>query len=422
MFDFIMTEKQRSLRDEVRQFTKWVPKEMILDMDRENIQFPHQYLKEAGKRNLLGLRLPIQYGGRGLSWVDNVIAAEEIGVASYSLACLWGVGADIVCEAIVDFGCEELKQEVVVPLLKGEVYAAEGLTEPRGGSDFFGATTYAKKDGDDWIINGQKRFIVGAEGADWFLIYAVTDPSAPAHKRLTAFMVPRTKGVETKYIYGLMGVRGGGAGRLILKDVRVPERFALNGINGGVGVFTKMMIPERLGTAAMTIGSVRPAIEIATRYTSKRKSFGQPIMNYQAVGFKIADCVMMLDAARGMVYSTALAADSGRVSSGRVRRMVSESKKFVSETAWDIANKCMQTMGGIGYTDVYPLERIVRDIRLSMIWVGSNEIMQLIIQNEWYKEYFQDVIKEDIRDVEFDSVNADKEEEKVYQDEDQKSI
>lgn len=304
---------------------------------------------------------------------------------------------------------------------KGEVYAAEGLTEPRGGSDFFGATTYVKKDGDDWIINGQKRFIVGAEGADWFLVYAVTDPSAPSHKRLTAFMVPRTKGVETKYIYGLMGVRGGGAGRLILKDVRVPERFALNGINGGVSVFTKMMIPERLGTAAMTIGSVRPAIEIATRYTSRRKSFGQPIMNYQAVGFKIADSVMLLDAARGLVYSTALAVDSGKVSAGRVRRMVSESKKFVSETAWDIANKCMQTIGGIGYTDVYPIERIVRDIRLSMIWVGSNEIMQMIIQNEWYKEYFKERITEDIRDLEYDSANADKEEEKVYQDEDQRN-
>ena len=150
--------------------------------------------------------------------------AEEIGVASYSLACLWGVGADIVCEAIVKYGSEELKQEIVVPLLKGEVFAAECLTEPRGGSDFFGATTKARKDGDDWIISGQKRFIVGAEGADWFMVYAVTAPDAPPHKRMTCFMIPRTEGVESKYIYGLMGVRGGGAGRLILDEVRVPER------------------------------------------------------------------------------------------------------------------------------------------------------------------------------------------------------
>jgi butyryl-CoA dehydrogenase len=415
MFDFIMTEKQKRLRDEARAFTNWVPKEMILDMDSEKIQFPHEYLREAGKRNLLGIRIPKKYGGRGLNWVDNAIVAEEIGVASYSLACLWGVGADIVCEAIVQFGSEELKQEIVVPLLKGEVYAAEGLTEPRGGSDFFGTTTRAIKKGNDWIINGQKRFIVGAEGADWFLIYAVTNPNASARTRLSAFMVPRnTKGLETQYIYGLLGVRGGGAGRLSLKNVRVPERFVLNGIDGGIDVFQQMMIPERLGTAAMTVGAVRPALEIATRYTSRRKSFGQPIMNFQAVGFNVADCVTLLDTARSVVYSTCLAIDSGNTDPGRIRRMISQSKKVASEAAWDVANKCMQVVGGIGYTNVYPLERILRDIRLSMIWVGTNEIMQLIIQTEWYKEYQKFHATANVRNVENDSTNADKEEEKVY--------
>jgi len=416
MFDFIMTEEQKKLRDEVRDFTNWVPKEMILDMDAEKIQFPHEYLKEAGKRNLLGIRIPKEYGGRGLTWVDNTIVAEEIGVASYSLACLWGVGADLVCDAIVKFGSEELKQKIVVPLLKGEVYAAEGLTEPRGGSDFFGATTRAVKKGDEWVINGQKRFIVGAEGADWFLIYAVTDPDAAPHKRLSAFMVPKnSKGLETKYLYGLMGVRGGGAGRLLLKDVKVPERFVLNGINGGFDVFQHMMIPERLGTSAMTIGAVRPALEIATRYTSRRKAFGQPIQNFQAVGFNVADCITLLDTARSLVYSTCLAIDSGKTDPGRIRRMVSQSKKVTSEAAWEIVNKSMQVVGGIGYTNIYPLERILRDIRLSMIWVGTNEIMQLIIQTEWYKEFHKIYAKENVRDVEKDSPNSHQEEEKVYE-------
>jgi len=180
-------------------------------------------------------------------------------------------------------------------------------------------------------------------------------------------------------------------------------------------VFVRMMIPERLGTAAMTIGSVRPAVEIATRYTSKRKAFGLPIQMFQAVGFKVADCAMLLDSARSMVYTTCRAVDSGVVHPGRVRRMVSQSKKYVTEAAWEIANKCMQVVGGIGYTNVYPLERIVRDIRLSMIWVGSNEIMQLIIQNEWYKEYFKTLAKEDVRDVEEDALNAHELEEKVYE-------
>ena len=416
MFDFTMTEAQKKLRDEARALTNWVPRQMILDMDADKIRFPHEYLKEAGRRNLLGLRIPEAYGGRGCSWADNAVAAEEIGVASYSLACLWGVGADIVCDAIVQFGSEELKQEIVVPLLKGDVYAAEGLTEPRGGSDFFGTSTIAVKSGEDWVINGQKRFIVGAEGADWFLIYAMTAPDAPPHRRLSAFMVPRTaKGLETRYIYGLMGVRGGGAGRLILKDVRVPERFVLNGLHGGTEVFQAMMIPERLGTAAMTIGSARPAVEIATRYTSRRKAFGRSIMNFQAVGFKIADCVTLLDTARSVVYATCLAIDSGKCDSGRIRRMISQSKKVSSEAAWEIVNKCMQVVGGIGYTDVYPLERILRDIRLSMIWVGTNEIMQLIIQTEWYKEYESILSGAAVRDVENDSPNAHETEEKFFE-------
>ena len=415
MFDFIMSDAQISLRNEARAFTKWVPKQMILDMDADKIQFPHEYLLEAGRRNLLGIRIAKQYGGRGLGWVDDVIVTEEVGVASYSLACLWGVGADIVAEAICEYGSEKLRQEVVVPLLAGKVYAAEGLTEPRGGSDFFGATTKAVKDGNGYRLTGQKRFIVGGEGADYFLIYAKTDEKAPAHKSLTAFIVPRDAGVKTEYIYGLMGVRGGGAARLILKDAYVPEDNILGGLNNGFEVFQRMMIPERLGTAAMTIGSVRPAVEIATKYTSKRKAFGQAIQNFQAVGFKVADAVMLLDAARSMVYSSGLAIDSGRVTPGRARRMVSQAKKFVTESCWEAVNNAMQVMGGIGYTNVYPIERILRDMRLSMIWVGTNEIMQYIIQTEWYKEYWKTVAKTDQRDVESDALHSDAEEEKVYE-------
>jgi alkylation response protein AidB-like acyl-CoA dehydrogenase len=415
MLDFLLAEQQKALRDEARDFARWVPKEMLLDMDAERIQFPHEFLKEAGRRNLLGIRYPKRYGGRGLGWVDEGIVCQEVASVSHSLACLWGVGAGLVADAVLAFGSEELKQEIAVPILKGEVFAAECLTEPRGGSDFFGSTTTARKDGDDWIINGQKRFIVGAEGADWFQVYAVTDPDAPAHERISAFMVPRTKGVESKYIYGLMGTRGGGAGRVTFNDVRVPDRYVLNGVSGGFEVFINQMIPERLGAANMAIGSVRPAIEIATKYTSKRKAFGTQIMNFQAVGFKIADSVTLLDAATSLVHSTALAIESESVHPNRLRRMVSEAKKFATESCWEIANNCMQVMGGIGYTNVYPIERIIRDVRLSMIWVGTNEIMQLIIQNEWYKEYAKVTSKRNGRDIERDAVGADQDEEKVFE-------
>lgn len=415
MLDFLLSEAQKALREEARDFGRWVPKEMLLDMDAEKIQFPHEFLREAGRRNLLGIRYPRRYGGRELGWVDEGIVCQEVASVSHSLGCLWGVGAGLVADAVLAFGSEELKQEIAVPILKGETFAAECLTEPRGGSDFFGSTTTARKDGGDWIINGQKRFIVGAEGADWFQVYAVTDPDAPAHERISAFMVPRTKGVESRYVYGLMGTRGGGAGRVTFTDVRVPERYMLNGVSGGFEVFISQMIPERLGAANMAIGSVRPAIEIATKYTSKRKAFGTQIMNFQAVGFKIADAVTLLDAATSLVHSTALALESGNVHPNRIRRMVSEAKKFATESCWEIANNCMQVMGGIGYTNVYPIERIIRDVRLSMIWVGTNEIMQLIIQNEWYKEYAKAALRENVRDIEADAVGADQDEEKIFE-------
>jgi len=415
MFDYLLTEEQKGIQKEARAFAKWIPKELILDMDAEKIQFPHEFLREAGKRGLLGVRFPKKYGGRELSWIDEGLINQEISGVSHSLSCLWGVGAGLVADAVVNFGSEEMKKEIVVPITKGEQYAAECLTEPRGGSDFFGSTTRARKDGDDWILNGQKRFIVGAEGADWFMVYAVTDPDAPPHSRLSAFMVPRTEGVETKYIYGLMGTRGGGAGRVFFNDVRVPERYVLNGINRGFEVFIHMMVPERLGTANSAIGAVRPAIEIATKYTSRRKAFGTPIKDFQAVGFKVADCVTLHDAANSLIYNTTLAIESETVHPNRIRRMVSEAKKFATESSWDIINHCMQVLGGIGYTNVYPIERIMRDIRLSMIWTGTNEIMQLIIQNEWYKEYEKVISKSDRRDIEMDAENADQDDEKIYE-------
>lgn len=218
-----------------------------------------------------------------------------------------------MCEAVTLFGNDELKQAVVVPLLKGDLrgrgpHRAKGAARISSGQRPMrkrtaGTGSSTARSGSSWAPRGRT-------GSSSMRSPTPTHP----HKRMTAFMVPRTTGVESKYIYGLMGVRGGGAGRLVLKDVRVPRALhALNGINGGFDVFVRMMIPERLGTAAMTLGSVRPAIEIATRYTSKkRKAFGFPIQMFQAVGFKVADAVMLLDAARSMVYSTCLAVDPGR--------------------------------------------------------------------------------------------------------------
>ncbi|MBI5570719.1 MAG: acyl-CoA/acyl-ACP dehydrogenase [Desulfomonile tiedjei] len=414
MFDFVMTEEQIDIRQEARELVKWVPRQMILDMDADNIKFPKEFLREAGRRNLFGCRYPRQWGGRDMDWVTTCMVMEEIGTLGYIFSCTFGVGAELVCDAVILHGTDEQKEKYVKPLLRGDTFAAECLTEPRGGSDFFGTTTTAEDKGDHFLINGQKRFIVGAEGADYFLVYARTDPNGEPHKSLTAFIVDRAEGVETKYLYGLLGCRGGGAGRVVFRDVKVPKQNVVGEINGAYPVFNTMMIPERLGTSAMTIGAARPALEIATRYTTRRKAFGKTINEFQGVSFQVAEAAMLLDASRAMVYATARAVDSG-AEPHVIRRMVSETKKFVTESCQKVVHNAMQAMGGIGYTNVYPIERIFRDLRLATIWTGSNEIMSAVIAAEWYREFARVTEPRLARDFEADSAEAFAEDEKIYE-------
>ncbi|KJS32750.1 MAG: acyl-CoA dehydrogenase [Desulfatitalea sp. BRH_c12] len=414
MFDCMMSDAQKQLREEARDLVRWVPRQMILDMDQDKIQFPKEFLQEAGRRNLLGCRYPKQWGGRGMDWVSTCMVMEEMGTIGYIFACTFGVGAELVCDAIILHGTDAQKEQYVKPLLRGDIFAAECLTEPRGGSDFFGTTTLAEDKGAYFVLNGQKRFIVGAEGADYFLVYAKTDPQAEPHKALTCFIVDRGPGVSVDYIYGLMGSRGGGAGRVVFKDVKVPKQNIVGQLNNAYAVFTTMMIPERLGTAAMTIGAARPALDVATGYTSRRKAFGQAIAQFQGVSFQIAEAAMLLDAARSLVFTTAKTVDSG-LPAKATRRMVSQTKKFVTESCQKVAHNAMQVMGGIGYTNVFPVERIARDLRLASIWTGSNEVMSMIIAHEWYKEYFARKAKKTERDFENDAAEAFAEGEKIYE-------
>ena len=416
MFDYMLTKEQLKIRDEARDLVKWVPRQMILDMDTDAIKFPKEFLREAGRRNLMGCRYPRKWGGREMDWVTTCMLMEEIGTLGYEFACVFGVGAELVCDAIIQHGTDEQREKYVKPLLRGDLFAAECLTEPRGGSDFFGATTRAEDMGDHFLVNGQKRFIVGGEGADYFLLYARTnfDPAAKPQDTLTALIVDRGPGVETKYLYGLMGCRGGGTARLVFKDAKVPKENIIGKLNGAYAVFNTMMIPERLGTAAMTIGAARPALDIATNYTSRRKAFGQIIAQFEGVSFQVAEAVMLLDAARAMAYVTARAVDEG-VDMNRIRRMVSESKKFITESCQKAVHNAMQVVGGIGYTNVFPIERIFRDVRLASIWTGTSEVMSMITAHEWYREFFKTKAGRLARDFERDAQEADAADEKIYE-------
>ncbi len=410
--DFLNTDQEIRLRGEVKDFVKTVDPELLRKMDKNEIDYPFDFLHEAAKKKLLGLRFPKEYGGREMTWTAEMTALEEIGILGMGLGCTYAM-VSIVGEAINRFGTEWQKREFLEPMIRGEKLSAEGLTEPRGGSDFFGTTTKAERKGNKWIVNGEKRFIAGGKAADFYLIYARTDRKAPGHKALTAFIVERDMGAKVEEVYNLLGFRGMGTARIVFENLEVPDEYRVGALNSGSVLFNHMMVPERLTSATGAVGTARTALEIAIKYSTRRKAFGMPIRGFQDISFKIAESVVKLDAARALVYTAARAADAAEKDS-RIdpRRLVSEAKCFATNTSWETVNVAMQIMGGIGYTQVYPIERIVRDMRLAPIWTGSNEIMKLLVQHEVYK--MMELPMKD-RDVEMDAMEWYKKVEKVYE-------
>ena len=410
--DILLTDGEKGIKEEVREFVKnEVPSDLLKKMDRDEITYPREFVEALGKRNLLGLRFSREYGGRGLDWTGEIAALEEIGVLGMALGCAFSMPS-IVGEALHTFGSEDLKERFLRPMLKGELVSAEALTEPRGGSDFFGATTVAKLEGDYFTVKGQKRFVVAASGADFFVVYCKTDPEGKPHKRISLILIEADReGVEAKHLYNLLGTRGGGTGRLIFRDVKVPASNLIGELNQGAQIFNTMMVPERLTSAGGALGLARAALEVATRYSNRRYAFGRKIRDYQAISFKVADNITMLDAARALTNSAGRAADLRLPSA---RRLVSEAKKFATDMCWEVCNQAMRIVGGIGYTNVFPIEKMVRDARLSQIWTGTNEIMSLLIQHEYYKELLND--PNPPRMCEEDAEEAHMEDEKVYED------
>jgi alkylation response protein AidB-like acyl-CoA dehydrogenase len=410
--EVFLTDEEKLIRGEVRAFVREeVSPELLRKMDRNEITYPKEFVEALGKRNLLGLRFGKKYGGRELKWTAEMAALEEIGVLGMALGCAFSMPS-IVGQALHGFGSEDLKERFLKPMLKGELISAEALTEPRGGSDFFGATTIARTDGDHFVIRGQKRFVVAASGADFFVVYCKTDPEGKPHQRISLILIESEReGVEVKHLYNLMGTRGGGTGRLLFRDVRVPRTNLIGELNQGALIFNSMMIPERLTSAGGSLGLARAALEVATRYSNRRYAFGKKIRDYQAVSFKVADAITQLDAARALCQGACRAADKGLPSA---RRLVSEAKKFSTDMCWEVSNQAMRIIGGIGYTNVFPIEKMVRDARLSQIWTGTNEIMSLLIQHEYYKELINDPNPSRISEA--DAEESHMEDEKVYED------
>ena len=419
MEDFLLDEGEREIKYKVRKVVKDVPHDLIRKIEREEVKFPREFIKIITENRIVGLRFPEKYGGRSASWVAEMAAVEEMGYLGFTLSCMYSLGS-IVGEPINKFGTEYQKEKYLMGITSGNRYGAEAITEPTGGSDLFGMMrTRATKQGSRFILNGQKRFVVGGSGADFFVTYAITDPNAkPITKGVTAFIVDRdSPGLKTETIYGLLGNKGGGTARIVYRDVQLGEENVIGEVNGGYDVFNIMMVPERLTTAAGSVGVALAAIEIATDYAMKREAFGGKLVEHEGINFKIAESVTEIEQAMSLVYTASKAADlleKGKVPLSYARKLISMAKLNSTEVMWKVVNDAMQIMGGIGYTTIYPVERLLRDSRLGMIWTGSNEVMKMIIQHEFVKEMKNPEYFSTKRDIQLDALDFNLVEEKVF--------
>ena len=418
MEDLLLTEEERELKYRVRKVVHDIPHQLIRDIESEKVKFPKEFLDAVAGAGVIGLRFPTEYGGQAASWVADMQGVEEMGRLGFTLSCMYSLGT-IVGEAINAFGTPSQKRTYLRGITSGSRYGAEAITEPAGGSDLFGMMqTTAEKKGDHYVINGQKRFIVGGKGADFFVTYALTDPLAnPRTKGVSAFIVDRdTPGLRVETMYGLMGNKGGGTARIVFKDAAVATDHLIGEANEGYRVFNKMMVPERLTTASGSLGVATAALEVATRYALRRKAFGAKLMDHEGVSFRVAESLTAIAHASALVYTACRAAEAlerGTTTPGHVRKLVSMAKLNSTEVMWDAVNNAMQILGGIGYTTIYPLERLLRDSRLGMIWTGTSEVMKLIIQHEYIKEVSDPAYGGDTRNIELDALDFDFVDEKV---------
>ncbi|MFG6114984.1 acyl-CoA dehydrogenase [Halobacillus sp. MO56] len=376
--NFELTKEQEMTRKMVRDFAEDVIQPRAIDID-VNADFPEDIFKEMGKLGLLGIPFPEEYGGAGGDTVTYALAVEEIGRICGSTGLSYAAAVSLGASPIYYFGTEEQKQEFLVPLAKGEGLASFGLTEPNAGSDAGGTQTRAVLDGDEYVINGEKSWITNAGYARSITVTAVSGKRDDGKNIISAFLVPAdTPGLTINSNYEKMGVRGSNTSEIILEDVRVPKENILGDPKKGFGQFLYTLDGGRISIAALAVGIAQASLDRALAYAKERKQFGQPISNFQAIQFKLADMAMEVELARNITLKAAWLKDQGKP----FTKESAYAKLFASETAFRSANQAIQIHGGYGYMREYEVERYLRDAKLLEIGEGTSEIQRLVIARQ----------------------------------------
>ena len=372
--DFELTDEQRLVRETARAFTDNEIVERARENDR-NEHFDLELVEKIAAQGYLGAIVPREYGGAGLDYLTYGLIVEEIGRGDSAMRTVVSVQTSLVCSALVRWGTEEQKQHYLPKLCSGEWLGCFGLTEPDTGSDAANQRTRAKKTDSGWLINGAKMFISMGNYARLALVFAQTDPDL-AHRGLACFLVDTDQpGYQPSPIHHKLGLRGSDTAEISLSDVEVPDDAILGEIGDGFKVAMSSLDSGRYSVAAGCVGICQGCLDASVRYSKERQQFGRPIASFQLVQEMIADMALETDAARMLVWRAGYLKDTGQPNTTET----SVAKLYATEAAVKCANAAIQVHGGSGYVDDYPVERYLRDARVTTLYEGTSQIQKLII-------------------------------------------
>ncbi len=369
-----LTEEQTMIRDMARRFAREELAPHAADWDRES-SFPGDAVRQMAGLGLLGMLTPEEYDGAGADHVSYTLAMEEIAFGDGSCSTIMGVHNSVGCVPILRYGTDAQKEEFLKPMARGERLACFCLTEPQAGSEASNLRTRAVLDGDHYVLSGTKQFITSGANADIAIVFAVTDPEAGS-KGITAFIVPTdTPGYEVAGTEDKLGQKASDTVQLVFKDMRVPAGNRLGGEGEGYRIALSNLEGGRIGIAAQAIGMARAAFEAARDYARERTTFGKPIIEHQAVAFRLADMATRIEAARQLALHAAGLRDRGEP----CLKEASMAKLFASEMAEQVCSDAIQIHGGYGYLRDFPVERIYRDVRVCQIYEGTSDVQRMVI-------------------------------------------
>ena len=373
---FKLTNEQLMIQSMVREFSRHHVALTAAERDRTG-EFPRENLKKMGELGLMGMMIPVKYGGSEADTISYVIALMEIAYSCASTAVVMSVQNSIVCDSIYRFGNEEQKEKYLKPLAEGSVIGAFALTEPDAGSDAVRQSTTADRDGDFYILNGTKRFITSGKNSDTVIATAKTDESL-RHRGISAFIIKKgTPGFIVGDIEDKMGLKASDTTDLIFENCRVAAENILGNEGDGFSIAMAGLDSGRIGIAAQSVGVAQAALDASVKYAKKREQFGQTISKFQGLRWMIADMATEIEAAKQLMFSAAPMKDRGE----NYTSQASMAKLFASEMVNRITSQAIQIHGGYGFTKDYPVERFYRDARVFTIYEGTSQIQRVVISN-----------------------------------------